>query len=151
MAASIDFLWSRESCLLILFFICFRFISVALYRLYFSPLAKFPGPKLAALTYGVKMYHDVLRRGQYTFEILKMHEKYDAVPMNRSSALGLPFDTASSKGQSCESHSMSYISMISISLTNSIRALTSRPRSTLLLRKLMQSRPSQPLVSAAGY
>lgn len=76
MAASFGFLSSMQLWLLILCCICVYFITVAVYRLYLSPLAKFPGPKLAALTYGVEFYHDVLRRGQYTFEILKMHEKY---------------------------------------------------------------------------
>lgn len=76
MANTIGNLYSRETCLLALVFICLHFISVALYRLWFSPLAKFPGPKLAALTFWVEFYHDVVRRGQYTFEIIKMHEKY---------------------------------------------------------------------------
>ena len=48
----------------------------AVRRLYFNPLARFPGPKLSALTFWVEFYHDVIRRGQYTFEIIKMHEKY---------------------------------------------------------------------------
>lgn len=51
-------------------------VKIALYRLYFSPLAKFPGPKLAAFTFWVEIYHDVLRCGKYTFEIAKMHKKY---------------------------------------------------------------------------
>ena len=55
---------------------CLYFVTLAIYRLYFSPLAKFPGPKLAGLTFNVEFYHDVIRRGQYTFEIAKMHEKY---------------------------------------------------------------------------
>ena len=46
------------------------------YRLFFHPLAKFPGPKLAALTVYFEFYHDGVRGGQYTFEIAKMHEKY---------------------------------------------------------------------------
>ena len=76
MTNTIDILCSRQTCLLALFFICLHFFNVALYRLYFSPLAKFPGPKLAALTFWVEFYHDVIQRGQYTFKIVKMHEKY---------------------------------------------------------------------------
>lgn len=78
MAATVDFLWSQQSGLLVLFVIILYFVSVAWYRLYFSPLAKFPGPKLAALTFWVEFYHDVLRRGQFGFEIVKMHERYGA-------------------------------------------------------------------------
>lgn len=48
----------------------------ATYRLYLSPLAKFPGRNLAALTLWYEFYHDYFRRGQYTWEIADMHEKY---------------------------------------------------------------------------
>jgi hypothetical protein len=48
----------------------------AIYRLYLSPIAKFPGPKLAALTLWYEFYYDVVKGGQYTFEIGRMHEKY---------------------------------------------------------------------------
>ena len=76
MSAALGFVLLLQSWLFVLCCVCVYFIAVVVYRLYFSPLAKFPGPKLAALTYGVEFYHDVVRRGQYTFEILKMHEKY---------------------------------------------------------------------------
>lgn len=51
-------------------------IGLAVYRLYFHPLAKFPGPKLAAATLWVEFYHDVIRSGMYIWEIEKMHKKY---------------------------------------------------------------------------
>lgn len=76
MAPLTDFIWPQSTALLFLCCICLFYANVAFYRLYLSPLAKFPGPKLAALTFWVEFYHDVLRRGQYTFEIVKMHEKY---------------------------------------------------------------------------
>ena len=50
--------------------------SLAVYRLYFSPLAKFPGPKLAALTNWYEFYHDVIREGHFTWQIQKLHRKY---------------------------------------------------------------------------
>jgi hypothetical protein len=52
------------------------FPSVIIYRLYFHPLAKFPGPKLAAITLWYETYHDVLNRGKYVFKIKEMHKKY---------------------------------------------------------------------------
>ncbi len=51
-------------------------ISLALYRLYFSPLAKFPGPKLAALTLWYEFYYDVIKRGRYTWKIAELHTHY---------------------------------------------------------------------------
>lgn len=50
--------------------------SLAIYRLYLSPVAKFPGPKLAALSLWYEFYYDVIGRGQYCFEIDKLHDLY---------------------------------------------------------------------------
>ena len=47
-----------------------------LYRLLFHPLAKFPGPKLAAATQWYEFYYDCIQYGQYTFKIAEMHSKY---------------------------------------------------------------------------
>lgn len=51
-------------------------VAGAVYRLYFSPIAKFPGPKLAALTFWYEFYYDVVKKGRYAWEIKRMHEKY---------------------------------------------------------------------------
>lgn len=53
--------------------------TVVFYRLFLHPLANFPGPKLAAATRGFEAYYDVVRKGQYTFKIAEMHEKYGTV------------------------------------------------------------------------
>ncbi|KAF2135991.1 uncharacterized protein K452DRAFT_354132 [Aplosporella prunicola CBS 121167] len=45
----------------------------------FHPLAKFPGPKLAAMTMWYQGYYDIWRRGQYIWEVIKMHEKYGPI------------------------------------------------------------------------
>jgi hypothetical protein len=51
-------------------------ICGAVYRLYLSPISKFPGPKLAALTLWYEFYYDVVKTGTYMAEIKKMHDKY---------------------------------------------------------------------------
>lgn len=56
--------------------IIFYAVGIVLYRLFFSPIAKFPGPKLAAATSWYEIYYDVVKKGKYLFEIEKMHEKY---------------------------------------------------------------------------
>lgn len=52
------------------------YLTRTIYRLYFHPLSKFPGPKLTAATGLVEIYHDVIRGGKFLWEIEKMHEKY---------------------------------------------------------------------------
>jgi hypothetical protein len=52
-------------------------IGVGIHRLYLSPYSKFPGPKLAGLTYGYMFYYDALGvKGQYIFKIQQLHEEY---------------------------------------------------------------------------
>jgi hypothetical protein len=46
------------------------------YHLYFHPLSRFPGPKLAAATSLYEFYYDVIKSGMYIWEIERMHEKY---------------------------------------------------------------------------
>ena len=48
----------------------------SLYRLYFHPLRRFPGPKLAAITHGYEFYYDVILNGTYIWEVEKMHQRY---------------------------------------------------------------------------
>jgi hypothetical protein len=50
--------------------------AVALYRLYIFPLAKFPGPKLAALSKWYEFYYDVVLRGKFSGRIAELHEIY---------------------------------------------------------------------------
>ncbi|KAL5041487.1 hypothetical protein BDW71DRAFT_217824 [Aspergillus fruticulosus] len=54
-------------------------LGLVIYRLWLSPLANFPGPKLAAATLWYETYYDVFRWGHYTFEIAEMHKKYGPI------------------------------------------------------------------------
>ena len=47
-----------------------------LYRLYFSPIAAFPGPLLARATFWYEFYHNWVKDGQYYLRIEEMHKKY---------------------------------------------------------------------------
>lgn len=52
------------------------FVGLVIYRLFFSPIAKFPGPKLAAGTYLYEHYYDIVKRGKYTFKLKDLHARY---------------------------------------------------------------------------
>ncbi|OOF90977.1 hypothetical protein ASPCADRAFT_518847 [Aspergillus carbonarius ITEM 5010] len=47
-----------------------------IYRIYFHPLSKIPGPKLAAATHLHEFYHNVIRGGKFIWEIEDMHRRY---------------------------------------------------------------------------
>ena len=47
-----------------------------LYRLYISPLATIPGPKLAALTVCYEMYYDLVERARFPWKIEELHYIY---------------------------------------------------------------------------
>ncbi|SPQ25754.1 5cb44c17-3a3f-4ee3-b57f-18f095ecc721 [Thermothielavioides terrestris] len=53
--------------------------AIAVYRLYLSPIAKFPGPKLAALSNWYEFYYDVVRQGEFTWQIQKLHKRYGPI------------------------------------------------------------------------
>ncbi|KAL4963352.1 cytochrome P450 [Aspergillus stella-maris] len=59
-----------------------RGLYLILYRLYLSPLTKFPGPKLAALSTWYKAYYDLVsggHGGQFAFQIKRLHEQHGPV------------------------------------------------------------------------
>ncbi|CAG7561048.1 unnamed protein product [Fusarium equiseti] len=56
--------------------ITLRFIWVIIYRLYLSPIAGVPGPKLAALTFFYEFYYDAICRGRFLWKIQELHRQY---------------------------------------------------------------------------
>ncbi|KAL1592011.1 hypothetical protein SLS60_011603 [Paraconiothyrium brasiliense] len=54
-------------------------IYLVFYRLYVSPIAHFPGPKLAAATYWYEFYYDIILGGKYIWKVKEWHEKYGPV------------------------------------------------------------------------
>ena len=51
----------------------------AIYRLYFHPLSRFPGPSLAALTRWYEFSYDVITPGQFIWKIESLYERYGTV------------------------------------------------------------------------
>ena len=61
-------------------------LTIAIYRLFFHPLAPFPGPKLAAVTVLYEAYYDVWKGGKYIFKLNELHRKYGKIPKSLPSA-----------------------------------------------------------------
>ncbi|KAF2971661.1 hypothetical protein GQX73_g1881 [Xylaria multiplex] len=56
-------------------------LVLGIYRVYFSPLASIPGPRLAALTGWVEAYYELIHGegGQFMFKYREWHEKYGPI------------------------------------------------------------------------
>ena len=71
------FLESSSGVLAIAITLCLLYILTgALYRASIHPLAEFPGPRLAALTSWYEFYHNCFKRGRFTWDIQRLHERY---------------------------------------------------------------------------
>lgn len=55
------------------------YVTLVFYRLFLHPLARFPGPRLAAISRWYEGYFDVILDGQYTSKIAKLHKIYGMV------------------------------------------------------------------------
>ncbi|KAL2199470.1 cytochrome P450 [Corynascus similis CBS 632.67] len=53
--------------------------TVVFYRLFLHPLARFPGPKLAAISRWYEGYYDFYLGGQYTLKIRDLHRQYGPI------------------------------------------------------------------------
>ena len=63
-----------------------RLTWLLLNRLYFCPVAGFPGPLLAKLTFWYEGYWDIWCEGKYSWKIQELHEKYGMLASSNSSA-----------------------------------------------------------------
>lgn len=86
------------------------YLALILHRLLLSPIAGFPGPKLAAASGWYEFYYDVLKPGMYIYEIEKMHEKYGSFEVLISPSS--PTEIDSYKGQSSASRPPNFRSTI---------------------------------------
>lgn len=62
--------------LVVIFGLVLYVSGLAIYRLFFHPLAKFPGPKLPALTRLYETYYECICYYEYLWKIKKLHNKY---------------------------------------------------------------------------
>ncbi|EPE24159.1 Cytochrome P450 [Glarea lozoyensis ATCC 20868] len=71
----------RNALILALSCIILYTVLLTIYRLHFSPLAHFPGPKISAATGWYETYYQIVKDGggQFTFKIAKWHEQYGPI------------------------------------------------------------------------
>ncbi|KAJ9611207.1 hypothetical protein H2200_004390 [Cladophialophora chaetospira] len=53
--------------------------GLAVYRLYFHPLARFPGPRYAGISRWHEFYYEVVKKGQFTFKVQEYHKQYGPI------------------------------------------------------------------------
>jgi hypothetical protein len=57
------------------------YFILGVYRVTLHPLARFPGPKLAAASFWYEFYYDVLLWGRYGRRIKELHEIYGTIAL----------------------------------------------------------------------
>ena len=71
---------ASKAVLMVALLLLIQFIVKIIYRLTYHPLAGFPGPKIAAITYLYEYYYDLLigdgPGGRYYIRINELHEKH---------------------------------------------------------------------------
>ncbi|MCJ1388148.1 hypothetical protein MMC18_000993 [Xylographa bjoerkii] len=60
-------------------FLAIRIIVTVIYRLYFHPLAKVPGPKIAAATRGYELWYQGLQQTKFPAKIKELHKQYGPI------------------------------------------------------------------------
>ena len=74
-----DLFWNLEVVCWVVVPTTLYYLYVVVYRLYFSPIASFPGPRLAASTFAYEFYYDIVKPGQYIWKIQALHEQYGPI------------------------------------------------------------------------
>ncbi|CAO2652154.1 Nn.00g004370.m01.CDS01 [Neocucurbitaria sp. VM-36] len=54
-------------------------VGLVFYRLYLHPLARFPGPRIAAVTSWYEAYFEIVLKGRYSRQISKLHDQYGPI------------------------------------------------------------------------
>ncbi|CAP64792.1 uncharacterized protein PODANS_5_3460, partial [Podospora anserina S mat+] len=54
-------------------------LALTIYRIWFHPLAGFPGPKLAAATGWYQTYYEVMTYGKLSFKLAELHTRYGPI------------------------------------------------------------------------
>lgn len=62
-------------------------VTRSVYRVFLSPIAHIPGPKLAVVTRWYEAYYEIVLSGQYSFHIDKLHDKYGIPRLSEASFL----------------------------------------------------------------
>lgn len=52
------------------------YLLIAIYRIWFHPLARFPGPRICAITFLYEIGWDYFYEGTYVYRIEEMHDRY---------------------------------------------------------------------------
>ncbi|KAK6592778.1 cytochrome p450 [Botrytis cinerea] len=55
------------------------YLLIAIYRIWFHPLARFPGPRICAITFLYEIGWDYFYEGTYVYRIEEMHDRYGAI------------------------------------------------------------------------
>jgi len=71
--------WQVATAIVLLYVV--QFVLKAIYRITLHPLAKIPGPTLAALTFKYEFYFDGIKGGRFTEEIGRLHKIYGTMWM----------------------------------------------------------------------
>jgi hypothetical protein len=80
--------WSLAVLAVVAFLIA-KWVVTAVYRLFFHPLAKIPGPKLAAISWNYERYFDVYKGAQFWRQIGELHKQYGRLLHSQSARLRL--------------------------------------------------------------